>query len=80
MEAWRGWVEMGPAPHSLLSTTLHETWWAEGFPGPPDADPRFEGYPSLGDMHSTLRVDKDKWFLHGALYFRNPKPPSSKAS
>ena len=21
-----------------------------------------DGYPSLGDMHSTLRVDRDKWF------------------
>mmetsp|Transcript_26697 Transcript_26697/g.65793 ORF Transcript_26697/g.65793 Transcript_26697/m.65793 type:complete len:317 (-) Transcript_26697:49-999(-) len=24
-----------------------------------------DGYPSLGDMHSTLRVDKDKWFQYG---------------
>jgi len=24
-----------------------------------------DGYPSLGDMHSTLRVDKEKWFQYG---------------
>ena len=46
MEAWRGGVEMGPAPHSLLSTAIHEPWWAAGFPRPPDADPRSQSrYP-----------------------------------
>jgi len=24
-----------------------------------------DGYPSLGDMHSTLRVDREKWFQYG---------------
>lgn len=24
-----------------------------------------EGYPSLGDMHSTLRVDREKWYHYG---------------
>jgi len=25
-----------------------------------------EGYPSVGDMHSTLPVDREKWFSYGA--------------
>jgi len=24
-----------------------------------------DGYPSLGDLHSTLRVDREKWFQYG---------------
>jgi len=37
-----------------------------------------DGYPSLGDMHSTLRVEKEKWFLYGmerAGRFQNMQNP-----
>eukprot|EP00282_Hemiselmis_andersenii_P003555 CAMPEP_0114133380 /NCGR_PEP_ID=MMETSP0043_2-20121206/13597_1 /TAXON_ID=464988 /ORGANISM="Hemiselmis andersenii, Strain CCMP644" /LENGTH=258 /DNA_ID=CAMNT_0001226957 /DNA_START=188 /DNA_END=964 /DNA_ORIENTATION=+ len=60
LEVWED-EKMNP----LAYWTFEDCWKyirAEGVPYHPLHD---DGYPSLGDMHSTLRVDKDKWFQYG---------------
>jgi phosphoadenosine phosphosulfate reductase len=66
LEVWEA-DKMNPLAH----WSFQDCWdyiRARGVPYHPLHD---EGYPSLGDMHSTLRVDREKWFQYGGT--RRPR-------
>ena len=38
-----------------------------------------DGYPSIGDMHSTLRIDKNQWYQVLAAHARTHAPVRARA-